>query len=138
MRSTAIVLGFLAGCTDPTPGSAMVPCDSNFFKGACVYAPTVAATRTGCGEVPDFCDASGDPAPNLSCLSSATAPATSGMVTVTGFVHALTTGPDTNGLSVAFYQAAPLIAGQDIGAATPIAQAASVPLKPETQRACNA
>jgi hypothetical protein len=60
------------------------------------------------------------------------------MVTVTGFVHALTTGPDTNGLSVAFYQAAPLIAGQDIGAATPIAQAASVPLKPETQRACDA
>jgi len=109
------------------------------LDGVCLYPPTDVAARTQCGDVTDFCDKTKTAAPNLSCLATPKTPgAGPAMVTLTGFIDVFSNGPNANGISVAVYDAGPLLGGQDISVATPIAQLPSVTLDPATQRACDA
>jgi len=136
-----VLVGAVAGCghgSDPGVDGG-VGCDNNILDaGVCLMPPAAMAKRTPCGDVPDFCDKTGTLTPNLSCLATPKQPGPGpAMVTVTGFVHAFSSGPDSNGVSVAFYDAAPLLAGMDINQVTPIAMVANVQLDPATQRACD-
>jgi hypothetical protein len=108
------------------------------IDGVCLFPPAAVADRTPCGDVTEFCDKTAQPALNLACLATPAMPKPGpATVTATGFVHVFSSGPDSKGISVAFYDAAPLLAGMDIAAATPIAQLSSVMLDPTTQRACD-
>ena len=139
MSRTLCLLSLLAcacsgGGNSPTDGGPQ--CTT--IDGVCLNAPLAVATRTQCGDVTDFCDKSGMP-PQLSCLTTPKVPgAGPAMVTLTGFIDVFSNGPNANGISVAVYDAVPLLGGQDISTATPIAQLASVVLDPATQRACDA
>ena len=109
------------------------------FGDSCLFAPTVAATRTPCGEVTDFCDPTMNPTPNLTCLGAATTtpPATPAVVTLTGFIHVFSSGPDAKGLTVQIFKQSDLVGGADPATLAPLAQTA-VALDPATQRACDA
>jgi hypothetical protein len=103
----------------------------------CFFAPTLAAARTQCGDVTEYCDTSGVAAPNLGCLGkTGAAPGTSpATVTLTGFVHVFSSGPDSNNVSVQVFDAAGVTAsdlgGQSLGSLLS-------KLDPATQRACDA
>ena len=106
--------------------------------GACFYPATLAAARTQCGDVSEYCDKSGVTAPNLGCLGK-TGPAPGAppaKVTLTGFVHVFSSGPDSNNVKVQVFDAAQVTASnpatqQTLGSLTAM-------LDPSTQRACDA
>ncbi|HEY7957379.1 MAG: hypothetical protein ACHQ17_11040 [Polyangia bacterium] len=109
------------------------------IDGVCLTPAPLAAVRTACGDVTEYCDPAGKPAPNLACL--ATPPALKpgpAAATLTGFIHVFSSGPDSKNVSVAIYDAAPLLAGMDLSAVTPLATIASTTLDPATERACDA
>jgi hypothetical protein len=58
-------------------------------------------------------------------------------VTLTGFVHVFSSGPDSTNVSLAIYDAAALSGGADPKSATPL-QTTTATLDPATQRACDA
>lgn len=107
------------------------------FGGVCLFAPAQTAQRTKCGDVTEFCDKAAAGAPNLACVATPIDPPDGPTsVTLTGFVHVFSSGPNSDGLQVSIYDAAPLLAGTDINAATPLAQGVFA-LDPKTQRACD-
>jgi hypothetical protein len=108
------------------------------FGETCLYPPTQVATRTPCGEVSEFCDPTMNPTPNLTCLgqSAATPPATPAKVTLTGFVHVFSSGPDAKGLTVQVFEQSALTGGADPATTAPLLTT-SVTLDPATQRACD-
>jgi hypothetical protein len=79
------------------------------------------------------------PAPNLSCLGAgaSTPPATPATVTLTGFVHVFSSGPDAKGLTLQVFEQSALMGGADPATLSPMATA-DVELDPATQRACDA
>lgn len=95
-----------AGCGKPS-GNAH-PCDTLGDGGACVPLPTLTAVRSGCDSVTGYCDPNGSGAPDVACLDQpkvdggalANLPATPARVTLTGFVRALESGPDTSNMTV--------------------------------------
>lgn len=104
---------------------------------ACFSAATLAAARTQCGDVSEYCDKSGTTTPNLDCLGkTAPAPGASpAKVTLTGFVHVFSSGPDSSNVKVQVFDASMVTASnpamqQAIGAVT-------AALDPTTQRACD-
>jgi len=106
--------------------------------GACFFPATLAAARTPCGDVTEYCDKSAVAAPNLDCLGkTAPAPGASpAKVTLTGFVHVFSSGPDSSNVKVQVFDAAM------VTATNPAMQQAlgsvSATLDPATQRACDA
>ena len=105
---------------------------------ACFFAPTQTATRTQCGDVTEYCDTTGVMAPNLSCLGmTGPAPgATPAKVTLTGFVHVFSSGPDSNNVKVQVFDAATVTASDP--ANQPTLGVLTATLDPATQRACDA
>jgi hypothetical protein len=106
--------------------------------GACFFPATTAAVRTPCGDVTEYCDKSAVTTPNLDCLGkSAPAPGASPTkVTLTGFVHVFSSGPDSNNVKVQVFDAATVTESnpamqQALGSVT-------ATLDPATQRACDA
>src|SRR5258706_5935378 len=125
------------GCGSSTQTGDMGP-GCTMVSGQCLLPPATTAARTQCGDVTDFCDTSGRVAPNLDCLTTPKVPpAGPATVTLTGFVHAFSSGPDSKGVSIAVYDAAALRTAGSPAAATPIAQVAASALDPATQRACD-
>jgi hypothetical protein len=127
----------LMGCGDNSNNNMMMT-GCTQLGSVCLFAPTVPAARTPCGDVTEYCATDGTTAPNLSCLvtpkMNGAGPST---VTLTGFVHVFSSGPDSANVSVAVYDAATLASGSDIAAVQPIAQTVAM-LDPATQRACDA
>src|SRR5579859_670410 len=118
-----------AACTSGTTSADMSTCV--MINGQCLYPPALTATRTQCGDVTDYCDSTGVLAPNLTCLTTPKMPpALPATVTLTGFVHAFSSGPDSKGVSIAVYDMAALKAAGNPGAVTPIAAIASSTLDP--------
>jgi len=109
------------------------------FGDSCLASPTQVAVRTPCGEVSEFCDPWMIPAPSLGCLEAtlSASPATPASVTLTGFVHVFSSGPDAKGLTVQVFPQSALADGADPATLTPMAQQA-ISLDPTTQRACDA
>lgn len=105
---------------------------------ACFFPATQAATRTPCGDVTEYCDKTATATPNLGCLANPKSPPSGpAKVTLTGFVHVFSSGPDSNKVSVQVYDAATVAGGADPAGLMPIgAQVAA--LDPATQRACDA
>jgi hypothetical protein len=141
MNRAMVLFALLAAC-DETGGVNYSPCST--VDGVCLVQPAGLAERAPCTQVGQFCDATGVATPNTSCVGSPpAAPPGPATVTVVGFVHALGSGPDTSGFSLAFYDAAPLAAGQPLVAVAPIATQPSVILDRHerpgavTQRACD-
>jgi len=146
MKNTlGLLLGIaIAGCGPGDTGSDDMGCGTcpvPLIDGVCftgVSAPPKEATRTGCGDVTEFCDPASKPAPNLTCLATPPAPKSGpATVTLTGFVDVFSNGPDSRGVSVTVFDAATLLAGQDIATASPIATLPNVQLATDTQRACD-
>ena len=103
----------------------------------CFFAPTLAAARTQCGDVTEYCDTTGVTEPNLSCLGK-TGPApgaTPAKVTLTGFVHVFSSGPDSNNVKVQVFDASTVTASDPAG--QPTLGAVTATLDPTTQRACD-
>jgi hypothetical protein len=127
----------LMGCGDGNNNNMMMT-GCTQLGGVCLFAPLTIAARTACGDVTEYCSEDGSTTPNLACLttpkSDGTGPA---KVTLTGFVHVFSSGPDSSNVSVAVYDAAALQGGADISTVTPIAQTVAQ-LDPATQRACDA
>jgi hypothetical protein len=134
-RAWGIAVVVAAGCSG-NGGPATTGCVA--FGPVCLFPTLAPAQRTGCGDVVEYCDARGSGAPNLACLGGAgpAPPAAPSTVTLTGFVHAFSAGPDTTGLSVTVLDAAALAGGADPATVTPLA-ATVVSLDPATQRACD-
>jgi hypothetical protein len=128
---------FFAGCGGNTNNNSDGGGSCTNFGPVCLSAPLTTAARTPCGDVTEYCDKTSTAAPNLSCLttpkSDGSGPAT---VTLTGFVHAFSAGPDSGGVSLALYDAATLAGGADPMTVTPIAKTVAM-LDPATQRACD-
>ncbi|HEX8954590.1 MAG TPA: hypothetical protein VF945_22200 [Polyangia bacterium] len=104
----------------------------------CFFAPTQAAARTQCGDVTEYCDTTGVAAPNLACLGKTgpAAGAAPAKVTLTGFVHVFSSGPDSNNVKVQVFDAATVTAADPANQGTIGALTAT--LDPTTQRACDA
>jgi hypothetical protein len=139
MKSLILVVSTLAfiGCggSSGNADGGMTGCTT--FGSVCLYAPATPAARTQCGNVTEYCDKTSMATPNLACLATPLQnPAAPAAITMTGFIHVFSSGPDSTNLSVAVYDAAPLLAGTDIKTATPIAQG-KFALDPTTQRACD-
>jgi hypothetical protein len=131
-----LVLAITFGCNGAPQGSGAM-CSPLVDGGACFYAPTLAAQRTQCGDVTEYCDKSGVSAPNLTCLGqSGPAPGASpALVTMTGFVHVFSSGPDSNNVKVEVFDASTITAA-DPANQTAMATVTSA-LDPATQRACD-
>jgi hypothetical protein len=138
----ALALAVAIGCNGAPQGNGvtcMMLVDGGTSDGGCFFPATVGAARTQCGDVQEYCDTTGVAAPNLDCLTSGSAPPPGtppAMVTLTGFVHVFSSGPDSNGVKVQVFDAAQVTAAdpanqQAIGAVT-------AALDPATQRACDA
>ena len=133
-----LALAIAVGCNGAPQGNG-VTCSMLDGGSGCFFPPTVGATRTQCGDVTEYCDTSGVAAPNLACLTTASPPAAGtppATVTLTGFVHVFSSGPDSNGVKVQVLDAAQVTAAdpanqQAVGAVT-------ATLDPATQRACDA
>jgi hypothetical protein len=138
MKRAVLLLLLVAGCSNnSTSDDGGFTCQT-LDAGVCIYPPTAAAQRTQCGDVTEFCDTTGVTTPNLSCLTTPKqGPATPASVTVTGFIHVFSSGPNSSGVSVAFFDASPLLSGTDINQVAPLAMLANVQLDPTTQRACD-
>jgi len=108
------------------------------FGAVCLYTPLEPAARTPCGDVTEYCDPTSTAAPNLACL---TTPKSDGsgpsQVTLTGFVHVFSSGPDSANVSIALFAASDLAGGADPTTVTPLAHTVAM-LDPTTQRACDA
>jgi hypothetical protein len=127
---------FALGCSpEPYP---KVTCMTLPGGTACIPDPTTAAVRTACGDVTQYCDPTSNPAPNLTCLPSPTVspPATPATVTLTGFAHVFSSGPDSDKLTVQLFDATTLQSGSDPAGVTPLASLTTA-LDPATQRACD-
>src|SRR5262245_17347364 len=116
---------WLAGCssnlgpTDMGGGCVMI-------GGQCLYPPTQPAARTACGNITEYCDPRAQPKPNLTCLGTTPMPAPGpATVTMTGFVHVFSNGPNSQNVSIAVYDAAALRAAGNPTSVTPIAQVAA-------------
>jgi hypothetical protein len=132
-----LVLAVAFGCNGTPQGSGAM-CSSLVDGGACFFAPTLAAQRTPCGDVTEYCDKGGVATPNLDCLGK-TGPAPGdapAMVTLTGFVHVFSSGPDSNGVKIQLFDASTITA-TDPASQTALATLTSA-LDPATQRACDA
>ncbi|MDB4964828.1 MAG: hypothetical protein JWN44_517 [Myxococcales bacterium] len=107
--------------------------------GACFNAASQTAVRTQCGDVTEYCDTSGNVVPNLGCLTapSTTRPSTPAKVTLTGFVHVFSSGPDSNNVTVQVFDAASLASGLDPGNGVQTIGTLKATLDPATQRACD-
>ena len=151
MRSLSLLLiAALAGCGGGTmqnpDGGGGCPAPNVKFDQVCLLAPTVAAARTACGDVTEFCDATASMTPNLACLSAGPKqhPPTPATVTLTGFVHPFSSGKSNAPITIAVYKASDLAGGADIATATPVAAPVMVGFDPSkatdlTQfRACDA
>jgi hypothetical protein len=130
------MLWFALGCD--TTKYPDVTCTTLPGGTACIEDPTLAAVRTPCGDVTQYCDPTSSPAPNLTCLTSPSLspPATPATVTLTGFVHVFSSGPNSDKLTVQLFDAATLQSGTDPAGVTPLASLATA-LDPTTQRACD-
>ncbi len=132
-----VVLAIAVGCNNKPHGSGVM-CSSLVDGGACFFPATLAAARTPCGDVTEYCDKTGVVTANLDCLGK-TGPAPGASptrVTLTGFVHVFSSGPDSNNVKVQVFDAATVSATdpanqQSLGAVTAM-------LDPTTQRACDA
>jgi hypothetical protein len=143
-----LVLAIAFGCSGKPQGSGAMcttigggdggVVDGGADLGTCFYAPTLAAQRTPCGAVTEYCDKTSVSTPNLDCLNKiGPAPGAPPVtVTLTGFVHVFSSGPDSNGVKVQVFDAASITA-TDPGTQNPIASLTSA-LDPATQRACDA
>jgi hypothetical protein len=135
MRGLILVGVLVAGCGSGSGGNGG---GCTQFGAVCLFPPTQAAVRTACGDVTEYCDSGAQPMPNLTCLatpkSDGSGPAT---VTLTGFVHVFSSGPDSTNVLVAVYDAASLANGADPKNVSPIAMTTAT-LDPSTQRACDA
>src|SRR5277367_3198422 len=94
----ALASAIAIGCNGKPQGNGVM-CSELVDGGGCFFPPTMAAARTQCDDVTEYCDTTGVATPNLTCLTSpmpptpGSAPAT---VTLTGFVHVFSIGPDSN------------------------------------------
>jgi hypothetical protein len=124
------------GCNKAPQGSGA--CTTLSGSSACFFAASLAAARTQCGDVSEYCDKSGVAAPNLACLGqSGPAPgAAPAKVTLTGFVHVFSSGPDSNNVKVQLFDAATVTANNPATQQT--LGAVNATLDPTTQRACDA
>ena len=107
-----LALAIAVGCNGAPQGNG-VTCSMLDGGSGCFFPPTVGATRTQCGDVTEYCDTSGVAAPNLACLTTASPPAAGtppATVTLTGFVHVFSSGPDSNGVKVQVLDAAQVTA----------------------------
>ncbi len=140
-KTLGLFMVLISGCGDGGGTDDMGPavCPVALIDGICfANPPPAAAQRTGCGDVVEFCDKANVKTPNLTCLKTpATPKAGPATVSVTGFIDVFSNGPDSRGVSITVYDAASLLAGQDITTASPIAMLPSVMLDPATQRACD-
>ncbi len=135
----ALAICFAAGCgNNSAPMNDMGPSGCVMIGGQCLFPPTAPAARTQCGDVTEYCDKTGVTTPNLACLTNPVVPPSGpATVTLTGFVHAFSSGPDSKGTSVAIYDAAALKAASSPSGVTPIATLTNLTLDPATQRACD-
>jgi hypothetical protein len=124
IQRLAVDGGMLVATFDAAPpadgGADMAGADMSgrpaIVSSVCVPSPTQTAARTACGTIASYCDPSATPTPALDCVAhpvAATVPATRTTVTVTGFVRALESGPDTAGLTVQLVDASLLQNGAD-------------------------
>ena len=132
-----LVLAIAFGCNGAPQGSGAM-CSPLVDGGACFYAPTLAAQRTPCGDVTEYCAKTGVATPNTDCLGkTGPAPGTMPtMVTMTGFVHVFSSGPDSNGVKIEVFDGS-MITATDPATQTALATVTSS-LDPTTQRACDA
>src|SRR5579871_61994 len=127
----------IAGCgpgnpVNPSDGGTGCPAGEQTFGGVCLTAPTVAAARTPCGDVTEFCDPKAMATPNLACLGMAKMhPPMPDKVALTGFVHPFSSGKSNSAVTIQLFAAADLLAGKDPSTATPI-QSATVTFDPST------
>jgi len=106
----------------------------------CFFPPTLPAARTQCGDVTEYCDTTGVTTPNLTCIGqSGPAPgsAAPAKVTLTGFVHVFSSGPDSSNVRIQVFDAATVTA-TDPATQTPLGTVMKTALDPATQRACDA
>ncbi len=133
---------FIAGCgsgsTSPTPdggGGGLCVKTQTQFDQVCLTAPTVAAARTQCGDVTEFCDKTGITKPNLDCLAAAPKmrPAMPATVTLVGYIHPFSGGGTPSGITMKIYKAADLlVAGADPAKVTPVVPPVDVSFDPAT------
>lgn len=133
----AVSLVVAQGCSNAPQGNGVM-CSSLVDGGGCFYPPTLAAQRTQCGDVTEYCDTSGATTPNLSCLGGhGPAPGASpAKVTLTGFVHPFSSGPDSNGVTVQVFDASNM--AQQDPLTTQAVGSVTATLDQATQRACDA
>ena len=126
-----------SSCT-PLGAAAGGVSDGGVDGGACFYPATMAAVRTPCGDVTEYCDKTATPTPNLACLTAPAPmrPATPAKVTLTGFVHVFSSGPDSSSTTVQVFDAATVMNGADPAGAQAIGTQVTT-LDPATQRACD-
>jgi hypothetical protein len=129
-RLVLVLLATGCGSNSNSNNSSCTP-----FGSVCLFAPLETANRTPCGDVTEYCDKTNTATPNLACLSTpkpgGSGPAT---VTLTGFVHVFSSGPDSGNVTVEVFDAAQVGAGDPTN---PIGQV-TTKLDPATQRACDA
>jgi hypothetical protein len=137
LAAALLVLG-CGGSNDNHGGDGGSDCEMLPGGTGCFFAPTLAAARTQCGDVTEYCDTTGVDAPNLACLdqSGPLPGALPDRVTLTGFVHVFSSGPDSSNVKVQIFDAAMVTASdprglQALGTVT-------AKLDPTTQRACDA
>ncbi|HXU69575.1 MAG TPA: hypothetical protein VN947_09605 [Polyangia bacterium] len=134
----AIGAAIAVGCSGKPQGSGVM-CAELVDGGGCFFPATVAPARTQCGDVTEYCDTTGVTAPSLDCLGK-TGPAPGAaaptMVTLTGFVHVFSSGPDSNNVKVEVFDAAQ-VTQADPANQQPLGTTTAT-LDPTTQRACDA
>jgi hypothetical protein len=134
-------LFFALGCNSSSNNNSDGGNNCTMLPGGqgCFFAPTATAARTQCGNVTEYCDTTGVVAPNLTCLGQSgptpgTAPAT---VTLTGFVHVFSSGPDSSNVRIQVFDASTITA-TDPATQTAVGTVVKTTLDPLTQRACDA
>lgn len=136
-RALGFFLCLACGCANNNGSSGDGGSGCTLIDGVCLSPPAMEAQRTVCGDVTDYCAPSAA-APSLECLASPKLPVGGPQtVTLTGFVDVFSAGPDSRGVSIAVFDATPLLAGQDIAQVTPIVEVPNVQLDPATMRACD-
>ena len=127
-RYIFVSLLFLTACgggpAASVPDGGTSPCvgSQKQFGSVCLTPPTMAAVRTPCGDVTEFCDPTNVPTPNFDCLSAAPKqhPATPATVTLVGYAHPFASGSTPSGVTITLFKAADLLAGADPATATPV------------------
>ena len=139
MKCSVLVMALLAaGCAGKKQGDGASACTPLDGVG-CFYPATAQATRTQCNDVTEYCDTTGTTTPNLSCLThgAPAAGAAPARVTLTGFVHAFSNGPNTTDTEVQVFEASALASGTDPRTVTPLGAIKLTALDWATQRACD-